>query len=214
MEITCQNCNAQIKVPDQKVPKDQPFAFKCPSCQGRIIVEPSQSSGASGDLPKSEIHTPPAGIAPMKVMDIGKRTAMICHTKPDPLKRLAHEFGYQAYLPGDHVTAIKSLRFNEYNMVICSSEFERIPHDRATILQTLQRLGMEKRRKMFVIFIGEDHSSFDRMTAFAMSVNLFIAKSDFENNLNKLMAPIKNELGEHELNYFIFNKTLTVIGGA
>lgn len=177
-------------------------------------MEPSQSSGASGDLPKSEIHTPPAGIAPMKVMDIGKRTAMICHTKPDPLKRLAHEFGYQAYLPGDHVTAIKSLRFNEYNMVICSSEFERIPHDRATILQTLQRLGMEKRRKMFVIFIGEDHSSFDRMTAFAMSVNLFIAKSDFENNLNKLMAPIKNELGEHELNYFIFNKTLTVIGGA
>jgi len=232
MEITCQSCDSKIKVPDGKVPKGQPFAFKCPSCKGRILVESPlhTSPQTEEDVPAQATHSQAPPQVPIQeqsqlpktepavnrlaapVLDLRKKSAMICHTDSKGLAQFAHQLGFQTYIPEDHVSAMKSLRFNDYQLVICSADFEKLPHDRTTIFQTLQNMEMEKRRNMFVIFIGSKSSSFDPLAAFAKSSNLYLAKSDCENSIEKLIEPVRIALYENELNYSVFNKIIASTG--
>ncbi len=200
MEIICENCNTKINVPDEKIPKGKAFSFNCPSCKGKVTI--------SSKDPITKNAAAPA------VFSAGSKQpgAMICHTESKLLKGMVEKMGYQLHAPTSHKEANSILRFNSYRLIIITEEFEKVPHDGPSILETLQAATMDKRRKIFVLYIGSNVKSFDSMQAFAMSVNAVISSDDFVKKGEQLAEAITGLTNEYGISYKVFFEEMEKLG--
>jgi len=214
MEIICQNCKKKLNVPDEKLPLGKTVSFSCPACREKITVtrkenaappppptQPEQLVSADEDV-KTEIFSP----------DSDKPGAMVCHTDPGPLKALAEKMGYQVHTPKTHAEARKNLRFNQYDLIIITADFEKELYDVSSILQTLQSATMDIRRKTFVLYISPDVKTLNGMQAFALSVNMVLSSDDYAKLGDGIERLLKPAVSEHDLNYKIFFETLIELG--
>lgn len=203
MEVRCKNCNAKINISEEKIPEGQTFSFNCPSCKGKVTVSQAKvPEAATGGEREAQVFR----------ADSTQPGAMICHTDSAQLKELAEKLGYQVHVPGSHLEAARNLRFNDYRLIIITDDFEKVPHDGSSILQTLQNTAMDKRRKTFVLYIGPDVKTFDTMKAFSISVNAMIASDDFASKGDDYIEPLKRAIFENELAYKVFFETMAATG--
>jgi len=158
MDVTCSSCNKKIKVPDEKIPKGQPFSFNCPACKSRITVSPP--AGAE----KQEERGQPDSFDP----NLERPGAMVCHTDAAKYKALFESLNFQVHTPKYHIEAINNLRFNEYKLILVTKEYEDMPHDGKSLLETLRNMNMSERRKIFVCYVAPGVRSFDNMESFAI----------------------------------------------
>jgi len=203
MEVTCQNCNSKLTLPDDKVPAGKTVSFNCPSCKGKVTVTGSQGGGGKQ---VEEGHA--------QRLDATQPGAMLCHNKPDALKEILEGMGYQVHNPTSHIDANKNFQFNKYNLILITQDFEKVPHDCDSILTTLQNANMDSRRESFVIYVGSDVESFHGMQAYGLSVDAVISTDDASKGGDELVASIKNAIDDKELSYRVFFETMKELGRA
>ncbi len=205
MEVTCSACNKKINIPDEKVPKGHSFSFSCPSCKNKIKVGADDGSPTSGD--DTEYNTP---VGETFGADTDRPGAMVCHTDPAKLKALLDGMGYAVHTPSYHIEAINNLRFNDYRIIIVTSDYENTPHDQGSILKHLQEMNMGARRKIFLVYIAAGAHSFDNMEAFANSVNVIASPEDAAKDTFK--EQILKGLKEHARFYKVFFECMAAQG--
>jgi len=171
MLITCNHCNRQLTLPDEKVP-DKAFALTCPSCKGRIQVDPTLAD---------EVDTSGFGFERLTKLHDYEQTLM---------SRL-YPAGIVANLssgPSDHLVA--TLKFVGIDQVELEKDLEGVTEtmtdsqvsilliaiDKATAppcepLQPIQRLPLEIRRRTFVALVAPNVRSLDGQTAFYLQMN-------------------------------------------
>ena len=198
MDVTCSSCSKKINVPDEKIPKGQPFSFNCPSCKSKITV-----SGGSSGVQDAQAK---ASFSPMT----DKPLAMLCHPKPDQYRQTLESMGYELHAPEHHLEAINALRQADYSLVFITREFEETPHSEGSILATLQNMNMAERRNSFVIFVAPDVQSFDSMEAFALSVHLLISSEEMKSSAIK--TRIEREIEENDRKYKVYFEVMDSLG--
>lgn len=208
MNVTCRNCEATIKVPENKIPKGQSFSFKCPSCKDKVIVPPAE------DTVDTEPKLPIGGedLFDTARFETGTilRGAMICHTEPALISKITDSLGISAHTPATHADALGRLRYNEYGLIIVSEGFEKQAHEGNSVLEALRMLTMQKRRKIFLVYVEPNATSFGRLEAAARSVNLLISTGDLGES-EKIVKAIRRGMAEHQLDYKVYNDSLSSI---
>lgn len=194
MELTCEACGKTLKIPDEKVPKGKAFSITCPSCKGKISVEPSSgktppatpapapphpaapepvpdSSDGGGGGENGALSAPPGAL---EFLDEGARTAIICEHDPklrELFKTSAENLGFVTVESASPRDALKQMRYHDFNLVVLNELFGTREPEMNQVLKYLSQLGMVNRRAIFVALITERFRTGDRMQAYNKGVN-------------------------------------------
>ncbi|MBF0507336.1 MAG: zinc-ribbon domain-containing protein [Deltaproteobacteria bacterium] len=178
MEITCQNCNTRLKIPDDKIPPDRPVSLTCPKCQGKISIQPK---------PRPEAEEPSFSLDYVKDLDFfeeGAKPALVCVLHPptrDKVVTALEELGYKVSRAKDPLDAANKVRFTQYEVVLTDETFPSASMEDNPVLDYLVDLPMAIRRKIVVIVLVDKYRTFDNMAAFIKSVNALINNKDSQN---------------------------------
>lgn len=215
MVLTCPACSAKLTIADENVPKDAVFKVTCPKCQEKIQVSTKREGGevpltlqAVPLLPTAE-----EGALPSAVDDDfldNRRLALVCldHAQGQSTVTAAlAALGYTLHVATSPFEGVEWLRRNRYEVLILHEEFGGSP-DANLVLQTVQPMMMAFRRHMCIGLVGKPFRTFDRMAAFAQSVNFVVAERD----LTKLKAIVNQAITENDQFYRVFREALYEAG--
>lgn len=222
MEITCEKCQAKLKLPDDKIPKDRPAKLTCPKCKNKLSVsvtpaaekeQPAAStSGGSGfdfDYDYSDKFET-SDKAFDFIEDEGK-TALICETDPEIIATMKPVLEFMEY----HITevkdsrdAIKQMRYHNFDLILINEKFDARDPDANGVLIYLSRLHMSMRRNIFVTMITNRYRTMDFMMTLNKSVNLIVNTE----NLNQFEGILKKGLSDGDMFYRIYSETLKSTG--
>jgi len=222
MDITCDKCQAKLKLPDDKIPKDRPAKLTCPKCKNKLSVsaepieeeeQPAETkSGGSGfdfDYDYSDKFET-SDKAFDFIEDEGK-TALICETDPALVSKMRPVLDFMEY----HITevknsrdAIKQMRYHNYHLILINETFDARDPDTNGVLIYLSRLHMSLRRNIFVTLITNRYRTMDFMMALNKSVNLIINTE----NLDQFEGILKRGLSDGDMFYRIYSETLKSTG--
>ena len=222
MEVLCDECQATIQIPDERVPFKTTFRVKCPRCQRKIVANSKSDreevkiigTPLSADLPSKAPHSEGATSEEFLCETTerphpGHHICLLCLDQKKGLaflKSLLEGIGYTVdCLPSpDH--ALQRLRFNQYSIIILDDSFgAQVPNP---VANYLMKLNMNARRDTFVILLGERFKTADQWQAFVESVNLVCHPVD----LRQLPSIFRRALNEHERFYKVFNECLITAG--
>jgi len=222
MELRCEDCQAVIQIPDERVPQSGTFRLNCPRCKRKIQAsvktpENREDGQAHLALPTSLaekttlLSNDPSDALP-EVMDYippGQASALLCVNREEcrrELKVMLEASGYVVDIPGTADQSLQRLRFNQYHVILLDDNFEE--KSPKPVAQYLASLNMNIRRDMFVVLIGERFKTADHLQAFMESVNLILHSDD----LPHLATFLTRGLNEHERFYKVFTQCLIEAG--
>lgn len=216
MDIKCENCQGQFKIPDEKLPKDKVVAIPCPKCKEKITVDTRVKAAASE--PKAVSVADEVGASqydasekPFDYLDEGTLTALICDSDSGTKARVRAALENMRYRVTEASTAreaLKAMRFHIFDMVVLSELFDTDSPDNNHVLKFLGRLAISIRRQVFVVLLSSEHRTMDNMAAFTKSVNIIINTK----NINEIGNIIGAGFSDNNGFYRIFNDTLKKLG--
>ena len=210
MKIACPTCGRDANLPDDKIPKDKDFSFKCPKCGASVPVKASSGAHSAGSgQGKSglgrDTATPKAGQA---------KQALVCLAPCLGRNRIMaglERMGITALVPETPEQALKNLEYYVYPLVVIDDAFDA---DKA-VADNVNSMDMFIRRKICVVRVGPDFETGDAMKALDLSANYVIKSQDLEQEDTAL---VNNALGvalsEHEQMYAVFNDSMKAVGKA
>jgi CheY-like chemotaxis protein len=226
MDVACDKCGGNFKIPDEKVPQGQVFSLTCPKCKNKISVDARSPKGAA---PKSDSgpKTPEkrtlvdevdsgsydAEEKPFDFLEEGAETALLCEPEPDIRAKLngaLKELGYQVGEPKSPIDALKQMRFHIFDVIVINEMFGTSDPDENNVLRFLDRLGMGTRRDIFVTLVTDRFRTNDNMAAFHKSVNLTVNKK----NINDFKTILKRAVADNVAFYRVFREALIKTGRA
>ncbi len=110
------------------------------------------------------------------------------------------KFGYRCDVAPNTKASLERLAAVPYSMVTVDSRFPDDPEGGYRILQAINALPPERRRKMFVAFISADLATMDLNSAFILGANVTIGKKDVK-RLDKILH---DGIKEHQQRYRVF----------
>lgn len=222
MEIRCEECQAVIQIPEERVPRNSAFRLNCPRCKRRILAKAKTSE--SGGEGKGDVSLPPRlpDVTPLESDDAhddfpevidglqpGQSVALLCVNREESregLKATLESLAYVVDIPAAADHALQRLRFNQYHVILLDDEWEgQSPNP---IVGYLAGLTMNVRREMFVVLIGQRFKTSDHFQAFVESVNLTLHPDD----LPQLATILKGGMRDHERFYRVFTECLIEAG--
>jgi len=165
MEITCDDCQAKFKLPDEKVPKGKSFSLNCPKCKSKIAVNaPGDAEPSLPGASPSESGNPSvfdevtsgsydSDERPFDFIEEGAQTALVCEGDPvnrEKIVAAVKNLEYHVTAPDSAREALKQMRFHVFEMLIVNEGFDTPDPDFNNLLRYLERLPMSVRRDMFV----------------------------------------------------------------
>ena len=232
MEITCEQCNMKLNIPDEKIPKDQIVKIGCPKCKNKITLDTRSRASAGGGETGLEEETGGGRVEPKpgkepegytysdysedKALDFyeegAKLSLIMCH---DPewsrkIQAIVKELRYQGVITPDTRDAMGKMRFQHFDMMVLCDGFDGQPLEGSPILGHLNRLPMSIRRKIFLALLSEKFKSMDNMMSFAMSANAVFNTKE----IDRLAVMLKKALSDNEKLYKVFMDTLAQLGKA
>jgi len=224
MEISCKNCGAKFKIPDERIPKDRRVSVNCPKCTTKMtitssgVTEEAQKPAATTEKAGQEAAKPDAGYGygddeALGFFEEGVKLALVAtneQKQSERFKQAVKELGYRFVWAKNTREAIGRMRLHHFDLVILDEGFDGIALNQSPVLQFLNHLSMSLRRKTFFAMVGNNLKTMDNMMAFAMSVNLVINKKD----IDKLAAVLKKAISENERFYKVFMDALVEEGKA
>ena len=224
MEVTCSHCNKTLKIPDDKLPKNQLVKIACPSCKNKLTIDTRTSSDEEPAPAAPETGGGKAASPADASSDYGDDTSLGFYEEGTKLalvldsdaarKELireaveSHEFRF-VDSPGTR-DAIGKLRFHVFDLIVLAEGFDGQPLEHSPIINSLNHSPMSVRRNIFLALLGEQFQTMDNMKAFALSANLVINPSDTD----KLQLILKKALTENEMFYKVYNDCLKEAGKA
>lgn len=212
MEIKCKKCNTKFMIPDDKLPRGQVVALKCPKCKSKLevaapastpkttIVKAAQDTG--GTLEKS-----------LDFVEAGVETALICEQDAgvrEKIRSILQKMNYHVTVGASARDVMKYMRLRVFDLVFLDENFEGGGLQSNHVLQYLGHQPMSIRRNIFVVLLGNGFSTADNMTAFNLSVNLVVNMNDMD-QLDKIL---KRSLIDYEEFYRVLKRSLKAVGRA
>ncbi|MBI5845804.1 MAG: zinc-ribbon domain-containing protein [Deltaproteobacteria bacterium] len=223
MEITCENCRAQFKIPDEKLPKDKLVAVPCPKCKEKITVDtraknhngkpPAPANGKTGKNLADEVISGQydASDKPFDYIDEGTLTALVCDADSGNKARVRAALENMHYRVTEASTAreaLKAMRFHIFDMVVLNEMFDTDNAENNHVLKFLGRLTISTRRQIFLVLLCSEHRTMDNMASFTKSVNIIINLK----NIDEIGSIISTGVSENNGFYRTFNDTLKKMG--
>src|SRR5262245_22333941 len=222
MEIRCEDCQAVIQIPDERVPQNHAFRLNCPRCKRRILarIKASEDLGegkTNVSLPASQPELTPLAHddshddvpGAMDRLQPGQSAALLCVNREESrreLKAILEGMGYVVDISMGPDHAHQRLRFDQYHVVLLADDFGgQFPNP---VAEYLAGLNMNTRREMFVVMIGLRFKTADHLQAFIESVNLVLHPDD----LLGLPAFLSQRMKDHERFYRVFTEVLLEAG--
>ncbi len=221
MEIVCSNCHARLKIPDEKIPDTGRVTANCPKCSSKISFEKSppepepspvsEAPEAAPEIPVEDSEYRDEDPFSLDFYEEGAKLSLLMLNEADAESRIreaAEGLLYKTLPVKDAGEAINKMRFHHFDLLVFSESFESVGWDQSPILHYLNRLPMHTRRKIFLLLLGKEFSTMDRMTAFALSADLVVNPKD----MNEIAGILKAALWNHENFYGAFTEILTGLG--
>jgi CheY-like chemotaxis protein len=222
MEFICEDCQAVIQIPDERVPQNSAFRLTCPRCKRKILASTKTSESFGEGKTNVSLSPGPSEVTPLvsdnpdddlpEAMDClqpGQSAALLCVNREESrgeLRAMLEGMGYVVDIPmaADH--ALQRLRFNQYHVILLDDDVAGKPPN--PVVGYLAGLNMNTRREMFVVLIGQRFKTADHLQAFIESVNLILHPDD----LPQLVTFLSRGLREHERFYKVFIESLIEAG--
>ncbi|QPJ65112.1 MAG: hypothetical protein G3M78_06800 [Candidatus Nitrohelix vancouverensis] len=214
MQITCNECQKNINIPDEKLPKGQAFNITCPGCKAKVRVDQHLKA-------KAEPAEEPVSAAKMAVLDDfadeeelviydeGDELALIMDDKnKDVWTQTLQEKDYKLQYAKSPEQGVYKMKFTKFHLVALHEKFGGVSLDESAIYQSIIELPMELRRNIFVALVGKDFKTLSDMQAYQYSVNVVVNEKD----LGKLGDILKKSIGEFEMMYKVYKETLKSLG--
>ena len=227
MEVVCSNCRARLKIPDEKVPETGRVTANCPKCKSKISFEKSRPDSEPPQvqkLPRVQ-ETPEMDLAipeqdseyrdedpfSLNFYEEGAKLALLMLSEAEAdrgIREAAEGLLHKTVLVKSAGEGISKMRFHLFDLLVLSEHFEEVPWAQSPVLHYLNRLPMHTRRKSFLVLLGSEFSTMDRMTAFGLSADLVVNPKD----MNEFAAILKAALWDQENFYGAFTETLNELG--
>ncbi len=223
MDIICEHCKAKLSIPDKKIPRGKKISFSCPKCKKKIHIIPEDVSSensideygsfssdremVSKALNREKNHDYNADDKPFDFLDEDAKSAIVCVSDSESKQIVEKNFKQMEYhiiSVNNASTAATRMKYHIFDCIILSEDFDKDNRGTDAILDYIQKLNMEIRRKIFVLLLSRRYRTSDNMSAFHESVNLIINEKDL-NNLNKIFL---RSIREHEKFYIVFNDSV------
>ena len=107
---------------------------------------------------------------------------------------------YRVDTAADKKIALDMLSRKSYDLVTVDNRLPDDPDGGMQILQAINSMPSDQRRRMFVAFISADLSTMDTQSAFILGANLTVSKKD----LKRLDKILQQAIKEHDKIYHIF----------
>lgn len=216
MNISCEHCNAKFNIPSEKIPPGKTVLLKCPKCEHRMaVMGPSESSPSQpADLLVESASGKPIydpEDRPFGYMDEGVQTALICETDEfmkEMLVKTLTGMGYQMTEASDARTALKNMRYHDYDLVVVNEMFGTNDPNINGILIYMERLVMLVRRNIFVTLLSNRFRTMDSMMAFNKSVDLIINLE----NINEFEKILARGIKQKQAFYRVYKDTMKKAG--
>jgi hypothetical protein len=222
MEIRCEECQAVIQIPAERVPRNTAFRLNCPRCKRKILANTKGFERlGKGKTDVSHPSSPP-DTTPLINDDLyddlpeaidclqpGQSIALLCVNREESreaLKSTLESLGYVVDIPAAVDHALQRLRFNQYHVIFLDDDLEgQSPNP---IVGYLAGLNMNVRRETFVVLIGQGFKTGDYFQAFVESVDLILHPDD----LPQLATFLTRGMRDHERFYKVFTECLIEAG--
>ena len=151
------------------------------------------------------------GLAPSKASLNGEgwgeeereRAALICEDEAlfqVAISESLQQLGLRVELATSKAAALSALARQHYDVATVDNRFPDDSEGGYQILQAINALAPDVRRKMFVAFVSADLSTMDTSSAFILGANLTVSKKDVR-RLDKILA---QGIRDHERAYRVF----------
>jgi predicted Zn finger-like uncharacterized protein len=213
MEISCDACQAQFNIPDDKLPVGKSVSAACPKCKHKIKIEapsPYDERGASGRGDAGESYD--AAEKPFDFVEEDTLTALVCEEDPtirEKIKSSLVLMEYNVSVAGTTREALKRMRYHNYDLIVVNEMFNTNAADANGVLVFLERLPMSSRRNIFVCLIGARYRTMDHMMALNRSVNMIINTK----NIAEFGKVLSTGLTDNDIFYRIYRDTVKSIQG-
>jgi len=217
MEIRCDQCDARLNLPEERLKGASPRKVTCPRCGSglslRVGSDPKREDQVAPGEPIQSLKKDSFGALSHSVLQNveGKRLALVLEPEPEqkePLQRALEALGYAQVNAEGVRDAMSKLRYHSFDLILLSDRFEDEPWENSPILNYLNSLPIGVRRRMFVALIGDALKTRDPMAAFTLSANLVIGRG----HANDLARILKQGVEESEAFYAQLMCTLAELG--
>nr|WP_320191115.1 zinc-ribbon domain-containing protein [uncultured Desulfobacter sp.] len=211
MKIACPSCGNNANLPDDKIPKDKDFSFKCPKCGTSVPVKAAAGNAGAAD---SEPNIAEMGSDVPMLQAGGGNQALVCIAPSLGRNRIMaglENVGLKANVPDTPAQALKNLEYYVYPLVVIDDAFDT---DKI-ITAYMNNMDMFLRRKVCLIRLGPGFETGNAMTALNISANYVIKSQDLEMEDASLVNDVLAvALSEHEQMYAVFNDSMKAVGKA
>lgn len=185
MRISCDSCQREFTLSEEKLPDASRFRIKCPSCGNRIAVERPASQPRDGEAsrePAQESGTTDSesrggavflGLSPEK-----ENNGLLLITDDNLLEAVRPPLegqGYRLIATSSASEAIQIFHSNPLSLFVVEDL-----EDNAPLLRELHSQPGYTRREMNCILVGDRAPSLDKEQAFLRGVNVYLSRADKE----------------------------------
>ena len=111
-----------------------------------------------------------------------------------------HSLHYHVETAGDKQKALDMLSRKAYDLVTVDNRMPDDPEGGYQVLQAINAMPPDQRRRMFVAFISADLATMDTQSAFVLGANVTVGKKD----IRRLDKILQQAIKEHDKIYHIF----------
>lgn len=116
--------------------------------------------------------------------------ALMCEDEAlfqEVMKEALGKLGYRVEVAGTTGAAVDLVQKQNYEIITVDNRFPDDPEGGFRILQEINALPPERRRKIFVAFVSADLATMDTNSAFILGANLTVSKKDVK-RLDRILA--------------------------
>ena len=189
MQIKCSSCHNAINIPDEKLPKDKTFSVTCPSCKKKTKVDQNLYSQEKKQQEEKTIDTATIAVSTNEFLDdedpvFYDEKDKIALVLDDQQKHLwtkaLEELSYKIEYAKSPEHAAHKMKFTQFHLVALHENYGNISLDKNVAYNSLCKMSMSSRRKIFMVLVGKEFKTTNNMQAFAASANLVINQKDLE----------------------------------
>lgn len=134
----------------------------------------------------------------------GDHLALVCEDEElfqGVISETLRGMGYRVEVASSVKAALEKIPQGFHSLVTVDNRFPDDPDGGYKILQAINALPPDRRRKIYVAFISADLATMDLNSAFILGANLTVGKKDIK-RLDKILA---EGVREHDRRYHVFN---------
>jgi len=234
VEISCTGCGKKYRIDEAKLPASGKAVMKCPGCGTKIeLIVPDRDESQHTEMPRSDSagtssdfstsshskssaaragsggmpRTDTGDEAGLEFFEPGASTAlMFCpdYEAMGQIEKGLTQEGYQVRSVSSAGEVQARFRYHIYDVVVLYQSGPE-PEDRLLeILQWINNVNMEIRRRVMVLHISMNGNRYDTMQAFAMGVDVALSPLD----IAVLPEILSKAQDSREARYRIFNECL------